>query len=138
MPVYEYECKVCDAGKVERVKPLSRYDEPEPCPICGQGMRKLVSTPMFRVDNIRYQCPITGKAITSRKQHEENLLKQGCRVLERGEREEAEKFKKREDKELEDRIVDTAAKLVHSMPEDKKEKLANELASTNSVSYDRG
>lgn len=138
MPVYEYECKRCDSGRLTRIKSLSLCDEPEYCTVCGTEMRKLISTPMFRVDNIRYECPITGKPITNRNAHEENLARQGCRVLERGEREDAQKFKQREDDALSDRIAETAAKLVHEMPQEKKEALANELARTNSVSYDRG
>ena len=138
MPVYEYECRKCDSGRLTRIKPVSRYQEPEYCTVCGEQMRKLVSTPMFRVENIRYQCPITGKPITNRQQHEENLARQGCRVLETGEKEEFVRKREREDEELANKVAETAAKLVHELPQEKKEALANELARTDSVSYDRG
>lgn len=138
MPLYEYECTTCDSGRIARVKTLSQYQEPEYCKVCGNQMKRLISTPMFRIDNIRYQCPITGKPITNRRQHEENLAKQGCRVLETGEKEEFVRKRQREDDELANKVAETAAKLVHDMPQEKKEALASELARTDSVSYDRG
>lgn len=41
MPVYEYACESCGHG-YESVRPLSRRDDPAPCPECGsQGRRQL-------------------------------------------------------------------------------------------------
>lgn len=34
MPIYEYKCKKC-SNTFEVYKPISRKDEKEKCPICG-------------------------------------------------------------------------------------------------------
>lgn len=41
MPVYEYYCDGCQ-HKYEALRPVSRMDEPAPCPKCGEpGLRQL-------------------------------------------------------------------------------------------------
>lgn len=131
MPLYEYECPKCDYGRVTRFKSLANYAEVEHCQLCSNPLRKVISTPMVRGDITPYRCPVTGKAITSRKAHEENLQRTGSRVLEKGEREAAEKFRMESERKLERSLEETAARTVASWTPEKKELLARELATNN-------
>lgn len=137
MPMYEYECPRCDYGRVTRIKPVAEYRTTEVCAICGGDLKRLISRPIVRGDIEPYQCPITGKPITSRRAHEENLLRHDCRVLEKGEKEDLDKRKAREEDAFADRLAETAGKLVHSMPQEKQEALVRELTTTDSVTYNR-
>ena len=49
--------------------------------------RSDLPTPMIVSDYAPYECPVTGKTIEGRRAHEENLKATGCRILERGEKE---------------------------------------------------
>ena len=42
MPMYEYTCEAC-AGTFERLVTLSRRDEVQPCPECGEPGRRRIS-----------------------------------------------------------------------------------------------
>ena len=42
MPIYTYACDACEQD-FEQVLPLSRYDEPQACPSCGETARKTVA-----------------------------------------------------------------------------------------------
>lgn len=47
MPVYEYYCDRC--GKIyESLRPVSRRDEPVPCPKCGRPGERQLSAFAFR------------------------------------------------------------------------------------------
>lgn len=43
MPVYEYRCPKC-GNEFDLMRPISRADEPAPCPKCGSPGEKLMST----------------------------------------------------------------------------------------------
>ena len=43
MPVYEYSCPKCEI-EFERMRPISKVDEPACCPRCGSQAQKLVSS----------------------------------------------------------------------------------------------
>jgi hypothetical protein len=79
--------------------------------------RSHFATPMIAGDYEAYECPVSGKMIEGRKAHEENLKATGCRILERGEKEDnvrnATLAAKEEDKRRDaaiDGIVDQVAK----------------------------
>lgn len=44
MPIYEYRCAQCSEG-FERTLPISRYDEPQSCDVCGGEGKRLISKP---------------------------------------------------------------------------------------------
>jgi hypothetical protein len=54
-----------------------------------------------------YRCPVTGKPVEGRRAHQENLKRTGCRILEKGEREQAERNRGEEDRKIE-RVVGEA------------------------------
>ena len=59
-------------------------------------------------DHYQYECPITGKPIMNKHEHNENLKAHGCRVLEKGERKEAPKRMEESFNENNERIVSNA------------------------------
>lgn len=66
------------------------YRQPKPVN-CNTGLRVQVSS-----DIAGYDCPVTGKWIDGRRDHRENLKRQGCRNLEVGESRDAQKNIERE------------------------------------------
>lgn len=125
MPLYDVKCD--RTGKTfERIIPLAKFEEDIICS-CGSSARRVISTPMFSVDQTSYSCPITGQHIGSKRMHEENLRRHGCRVLESGETEEAARRRKASDDDLDRKLEDTVEREVTSLPSDKRERLYNEL-----------
>lgn len=47
MPIYEYYCENCKS-EYEMMRPVSRMDEPGPCPNCGQPGQRLLSYFAFK------------------------------------------------------------------------------------------
>jgi len=46
MPVYEYQCESC--GDFTAMRPMSEYQDPQPCPDCGASApRVLLTAPHF-------------------------------------------------------------------------------------------
>jgi hypothetical protein len=141
MPRYDFECHNPDCRKVEeRVLPLSQFDEPQVCR-CGHLMTKVhLRAPagfVSQVYNQPYKCPVTGKVISGKKAHEENLAQHGCRVLETGEKEANDKRRAADDAALDAAIEGTVEREIALMPTEKKERLANELASGTDASIER-
>ena len=48
-----------------------------------------------------YSCPVTGKWIDGRKAHRDNLARHGCRIMEKGEKEDFNKRRADADKQME-------------------------------------
>lgn len=125
MPLYSYIC--AEGHPFDRMLKLAEYQAPQKCP-CGAEAEKVITAPRFLiVDNTGYNCPVTGKWISSKRQHEENLKQQDCRVLETGEKE--ENLRKASEKEaaLDAAIEATVEKTIEAMPSEKREKLHTEL-----------
>lgn len=90
-------------------------DRSRPADCCQTGSaEKVLDAPRVFGDYEAYDCPITGRRIEGKKQHEENLRKHGCRLLEPGEsRDYMKNFEKRKQEDLEktiDKVVDQAAR----------------------------
>ena len=71
------------------------------------------AVPYVSSDYSAYSCPITGEVVEGRAAHRENLKKHGCRIVEKGEREHAEKRRResldRTCSEMAEKIVMEAA-----------------------------
>ena len=137
MPVYDYACTSCGAVE-ERVHSIAALGIQQYCSICNGRMTKLLSAPMVHVSKVEYRCPITNALITTKQQHINNLAKHGCRVLETGEVEQAKRKQLKSNEELDKKIESEVEKLVETMPSEKKEKLASELASGVDLTTMRG
>lgn len=114
MPLYDYECPAC-SHRWEVVKRIALLDREEPCPFCSTVGRRLISPPLVANDYPPYNCPITGKLISGRREHIENLKRHGCRVYEPGETQEFLKRRQEREKKwdavLESAVVDSAKRL---------------------------
>ncbi len=49
MPIYEYYCTKCkDVFQMQR--PIADYSKPAPCPACGSGSQRLISSFASKID----------------------------------------------------------------------------------------
>ena len=134
MPLYDFKC--LDGHKFERMVPLAEFDNSQFC-ACGNPATRVINPIRFSVENVGYDCPITGEWIGSKRQHENNLAKHGCRVYEAGETEQAKKAKAQADAEFEKRLDETVEKEFEALPSAKKEALAAELTHGVDLGYTR-
>jgi len=138
MPVYVYRCATC-SKKFERFLPLAEYDKPTFC-ACGSEVpaTKQLQAPMIRGDYADYTCPVTGKLISGRRAHEENLKRHGCRVLESGEREDMLRRKAREEQVFDSSLDSTIEETIYHMTPEQKTRLANEVEAGVTATVVRG
>jgi hypothetical protein len=74
--------------------------------------------PMISCDYSEYNCPITGKVISGKKEHKENLQRHGCRLFEKGEREHFIKTSQREkDEKIEKMSEQAVINTVKNLPD---------------------
>lgn len=109
--------------------------------VCSKCGIKAVSAPpsatMYRQLDYNYECPITGVPIQTKHAHEENLLRHGKHVLEKGELRDAQRTRAQLDEEFENRVCETAAQLVHDLPQEVQVALEQELL-TSDINLTRG
>ena len=74
---------------------------------------------MVHVSKVEYRCPITNEPITTKQQHENNLARHGCRILETGEAEQAKRKRLESERELDKKIESEVERLVETMPSKK-------------------
>lgn len=112
MPLYDYRCAECGhieeyAVKIADLDTTAFYH-------CATQMERMISAPRVAADYPGYECPVTGKWVEGRRQHQENLKRTGCRLLEPGETEQYKRdLPKRREQELEKAVntaVDNAAR----------------------------
>lgn len=126
MPTYAYKCDHCHR-RFERFLPMARYAEPQDCLVCGGTTTKQLFAPSVAVDYQGYTCPVTGKWIEGRRQHQENLKRTGCRVLESGEKEAVERAKAAEESAFERALDASVEEFFEKAPPEKLQQLEREL-----------
>jgi putative FmdB family regulatory protein len=126
MPLYDYKC--LHGHVTNKMLKIAEYKSEVTCDSCGCIATRIISAPAVLGDYAPYECPVTGKMIEGRKQHEDNLRRHGCRLLETGERDQFIRSKATEEKVFESKIEHTVGELVEKMPVRKREQLASELA----------
>lgn len=118
MPLYTYVCRNKYCGM--RVTEFRRIENRDDAPRCDcspwEKMKRVIEASNVAPDYQGYDCPITGKWIEGKRQHQENLKKHGCRLLEGGEKEELQRRREAEDRRLDREIGDTVGKIVSEMP----------------------
>lgn len=137
MPLYDLKC--ARSGEIfERHIPLAFYNDPIKCS-CGAPATRVIGPVGLAVSSVdyNYDCPITGAHITSKHQHQENLKRHGCRVLETGEKDYNEKRRLEAEASIDKAIDQTVEKTIDLMPTDKREQLARELTRGADVSLAR-
>lgn len=134
MPLYDFRCAF--GHEFEKFVKLEDFEAPVKC-ACHEPAIRVIRPVRFSVENVGYDCPITGEWIGSKSQHENNLAKHGCRVLETGETEQSKAAASRAEAEFEKRLDETVEKEFESMPSAKKEALSNELTAGVDLGYAR-
>jgi hypothetical protein len=137
MPTYDYKCP--EGHITQRVTSIKAYQRTTECECGKMAERFITSAPMGFVkgDIPVYTCPITSKPITSRKEHEANLARHGCRILETGEKEAMLRQREKVEAELDKKIETSAEEFVEKLPAAKREQLGRELDSGLDVSVVR-
>ena len=116
MPTYSYRCS-CGTS-FDRILPLARFSEPQTC-TCGAVASRVIVAPAIRGDYAGYTCPISGKWIEGRRAHQENLARNGCRILEPGE--------SRAEASLDAALDSTVEELISNLSTRDKERLTAEM-----------
>lgn len=93
--------------------------------------KQITAAPMIgSAATYQYKCPITGKDINGKRDHEANLQRHGCRLLENGEAEDAARRRKSAAAELDRKLDQGIDRIIDGMGHDKREALVNEVAAT--------
>lgn len=124
MPIFDYRCPVCKTVEEKYTK----LEQVFRCGKCGTPMDKLIPSPFVIGEIEPYDCPITGKRITSRAEHNANLKKHNCRLLEPGEARDAERTRRADDEALDNTLCDTIAREVEKLTPKQQENLAKEIS----------
>lgn len=127
MPTYTTQCPACN-HKFVIFRKIDDRNRPANCEKCHTECVRVIDAPRVVADYAPYNCPITGKEIRGRREHEENLAKHGCRVYEPGEFEDHKKFKAQAEEAHLEAVAESAAELALQLPQEKFEILAGELA----------
>lgn len=110
-------------------------------PVCSKcGSSATLAPPpatRYRQLDYNYECPITGIPIQSKHAHEENLLRHGKHVLEKGEFADAQRTRDALNEEFENKVCESAAQLVHDLPPEIQAALEQELL-TSDINLTRG
>lgn len=136
MPLYDYLCPDC-GKRFEGFARIADSGIAKPCPECGAPSQKAFSAPAIQIDYAGYSCPITGKWIEGRKAHAKNLAQHGCRVLECGEVEQAQRASAEANDRLAERVAETAAEFAAKLSPAKREQLGRELEGGLDISIER-
>ena len=124
--LYDYICYSCK--QVEEVsKKLRDFDRREFCKTCSKEMYRRITAAAVAKDYAAYNCPVTGKRIEGKREHQKNLDKHNCRLQEPGEVEEFQKNKIKKDEQFLESAADKAVEIFQNMPAKLRDRVAGEL-----------
>lgn len=129
MPLYEYECHLCEHIQDTFRSIADRHDAPE-CDNCSFPMTLMISAVRGNVKfpsaaGHEYISPTTGKAITTQRARVDDLKRSGCRPYEGFEQESkhAKKVKAEEDKKADVKLEDNIRRAYHQLSPSKRRTL---------------
>lgn len=135
MPLHDWECSA--GHRDTRFVKIEHLDQFQEC-ACGLPMHIVyLKPPAGLVDIPAYQSPIDGRAISSRRQRKEDLLRNGCREWDPGFIQDTERTKQEADHSLERSVEATVEEFIEKLPVRKKELLDSELRAGADVSINR-
>lgn len=123
MPLYLYKCPSCHAFR-DIIKSIAVLERTEYCDRCTKEMQRQICAPAVVADYAGYSCPITGHWIEGRRAHENNLKRQGCRVYEPGETEQARRAGREAEAALDKSVDSTVEQFYEALPSAEREALA--------------
>lgn len=136
MPTYLYQCPAC-AKRRDILKSLANLDREEPCEACQTPMERKLSAPAVVTDYAGYSCPVSGKWVEGRRAHEENLKRNGCRVLETGETDQVRRTAAAEEEAFDRSVEKTVEQFYEALPTEGREALATAVTSGLDVNIAR-
>jgi putative FmdB family regulatory protein len=84
VPTYDYRC--AQGHTFEGYASMADSGRATTCVRCGALAEKVIlRAPRVVGDYAPYECPVTGRWIEGKREHEENLRRTGCHVMEGGE-----------------------------------------------------
>jgi hypothetical protein len=126
-PLHDF---LCPNGHVfEKFQPLDYLREFAQCPHCDLDARKVFLSPpgsFVRMD-YRYESPVSGRPITSYREHMEELARNDSVVYEPGIKQDQERNERMREQALDRAIDETVEREIATMPAVKRERLTAEL-----------
>lgn len=133
MPLYSTQCPACGMrGSIFRS--IQARNDTETC-ICGVRRERVLDAPRVFGDLEAYECPVTGKRIDGWKEHQNNLARHGCRVLEPGEREGKIKETQQSINRAIDAVGESFGRLAASLPAEHQAILGSAMEEKSSGAY---
>jgi hypothetical protein len=134
--IYEYEC--ASGHIIERHLPIEDRNLPQQCD-CGLTAARIMSaTRGFVQRECRYDSPIDGRPISTWRERKEDLARNGCQEYDPEMKKDAQRFREREQANLEAALDATVEKSILTMSGKQREKLGAELQSGVDITPARG
>jgi ssDNA-binding Zn-finger/Zn-ribbon topoisomerase 1 len=135
--IYEYECKL--GHRFEISCALKDFKSKRKCPECKKQAGIRISAVKGYVSrDCNYDCPITGKPITSYAQHRDNLARNHCQEYDPEMKTDAANFRKEQDDAIDRSVDETVERQIEAMPGHKREALGKDLERGVDVELARG
>ena len=127
MPFYRYACT--NDHTFEIFLPLVRHISHWPCRDCRERAEQVITAPMLVTarQDVCYDSPIDGRAITSMDAHREDLKRNGCVDYDPGMKQDATRRQRQADDAIDQSIQAHAEELCEKMPTQKRAKVWSEL-----------
>lgn len=125
MPTYTH---ICDNGhRFDLLLRFSQLDEMQHC-TCGRPAARVICAPMvFVQQDICYDSPIDGRAITNKQMRLDDMKRHGCVEYDPGMKQDAERRRNDMESALDKSVDETVEREFSTMPTRKLEKLESEL-----------
>jgi putative FmdB family regulatory protein len=125
MPTYVYECP--RGHTFERILRVADHATPQRCD-CGRSSQRIITAPtLFVKQEIRYDSPIDGRAITSMKARRDDLARNNCQEYDPEMKKDYKRRIERQQAALEKSVESTVEATIEQMPARKRERLESEL-----------
>ena len=123
-----FKCPTCCRETIGGKKPFCHGQPMDDMGEWVMESRQITQAPMIgSAATYQYKCPITGKDINGKRDHEANLERHGCRLLENGEAEDAARRRKNAAAELDRKLDQGIDRIIDGMGHDKREALVKEV-----------
>lgn len=84
MPIYVYECQGACGARQDAYRSIAERDSGPEC--CGVKAKMVIVPAHITPDIAEYRSPVTGKPVRGRRQHRDDLARNGCRLADPSEK----------------------------------------------------
>jgi hypothetical protein len=127
IPFYRYAC--ANDHTFEIFLPLLKHINHWPCRDCRERAEQVITAPIFvkAAQDVCYDSPIDGRAVTSWDAHREDLKRNGCIPYDPEMKTDVANRIQREDRDMDQSVQQQAEELCEKMPTAKRAKLWSEM-----------